>query len=74
MKLKNQKRNQKRNLKRNLMYKKIYCPVCTKVIGTCNHSRIDMIIHILQAWDDRQKEHDKEQNDVFKHGNIDMIG
>jgi hypothetical protein len=39
--------------------KPIYCPVCAKIIGICDHNRMDMIIHILYAWDyinNRKKE------------------
>jgi|TARA_B100001964_G_scaffold32662_1_gene34394 hypothetical protein len=54
--------------------KDIYCSVCAKVVGTCNHDRIDMIVHILQAWDDRKKEYDKEKDSAFKYGNVNLIG
>ncbi len=29
----------------------IYCPVCGKKIGECNHQRGTMILSLLDAWD-----------------------
>jgi len=37
--------------------KPIYCPVCASQIGDCDHNRMDMIIHILQAFDEIKLQH-----------------